>query len=54
MKTCELCNTRFTCDPDYTCWCMIEPLVPISTELHDCVCPKCLKEAHDQETRRTV
>ena len=54
MKTCELCNARFTCDPDYTCWCMLEPMVSINTELHDCVCPECLKDAHDQETRRTV
>jgi hypothetical protein len=54
MKTCELCDTRFTCDPNYTCWCMLEPLKVINPELHDCICPKCLKEAHDQETRRTV
>lgn len=54
MKTCELCNTRFSCDSDHSCWCMVKPLVTIKKELHDCVCPECLKEAHDQETRRTI
>jgi len=33
---------------------MVEPLVTISTELQDCICPECLKESHDKETRRTV
>jgi hypothetical protein len=54
MKTCELCDTRFTCDLNYTCWCMLEPLKEINPELHDCICPQCLKETHDQETRRTI
>jgi hypothetical protein len=54
MKTCELCNIRFTCDSDFTCWCMLEPVVEWNQKLQDCICPKCLKEAHDQETRRTV
>ena len=54
MKTCELCDTRFTCDPNYKCWCMLEPIVEIKIMSQDCVCPKCLKEAHDQKTRGTV
>jgi hypothetical protein len=54
MKTCELCDTRFTCDPNYKCWCMLEPIVEVKIMSQDCVCPKCLKEAYDQKTRGTV
>ena len=54
MKTCEICNAEFTCSKDYNCWCMNMPIVNVSSALRDCLCPTCLKEAHDKETRRTI
>jgi hypothetical protein len=53
MKTCELCKTEFQCSKDKDCWCMDIPIVYIASEYQDCLCPTCLKEAHDKETRRT-
>lgn len=54
MKTCEICKTEFACTKDYNCWCMDMPIVDLSSEFRDCLCPTCLKEIHDQKTRRTV
>ena len=54
MKTCELCKAEFDCGTDYACWCMDMPVVDVPTYLQDCLCPTCLKEIHDQKTRRTV
>ncbi len=53
MMTCELCKTEFQCSKDKDCWCIDMPIVHIASEYQDCLCPTCLKEAHDKETRRT-
>lgn len=54
MKTCDLCGKEFNCSLDDNCWCMDLPVVTIPIKYQDCLCPTCLKEAHDQETRRTI
>ena len=54
MKTCELCNVKFDCCTDHSCWCMDLPVVNVTIRLQDCLCPTCLKEIHDKETRRAI